>query len=146
MRRSFEECKEPVLNLLKKSPFVDVIGFEMVSLEEGKAIGRAPLKKENLNPYGSMHGGCLYSLADTTTGTLANSCGEIVVTLNGNLNFLEMAGNSEYIYCEATLIRCGRTTVLVRAELKNDEGKLLDEGTFTFFRTGMDVVTGEKLR
>lgn len=144
MRRSFEECREPVIALLNKSPFVKVIGLEITEINEGHAVGRIPLKEGNLNPYGSVHGGCLYALADSVAGTVANSCGELVMTVSGNMNFLDVATDVDYIYCEANLIRCGRSMVVVRAEIKTESGKLLDEGTFNFFRSGIDVVTGQK--
>lgn len=140
---TLEERAEAAKKLLFKSPFVRLMGVELTLMEEGHVIGRAPLKEELLNPYGTMHGGCLYALADTVAGTVANLCGQVVMTVNGAMNFLVAAGNSEYIYCDATLVRCGKTLVTVRAELKNDEGKLLDDATFTFYRTGVDVVTAQ---
>ena len=42
----------------------------------------------HLNPLGTVHGGCLYTLADTVAGFAAASCGFEGPTLSGNMYFL----------------------------------------------------------
>ena len=134
-----EEILQAATELLNKSPFIQFMNVELIELTENYAKGRMPFNKEYHNPYGTMHGGCLYSLADTIAGTVANMSGKLVTTVEGSLRFLEPAYNSEYIYCEATLIRTGKTLVTVNAEIKNDDGKLLDCGYFTYFKTNIDI-------
>ena len=93
-----------------------------------------PFDAKYCNPGGSMHGGCLYSLADTVAGTLAYFKGFDVTTVEGSMNFLEPAINTEYIYCTAKLKRRGKHLVTCDVEITNDAGKLLDCGIYTFFR------------
>lgn len=120
--------------------YLDILGLEFVELNEKTAIGRIPYKEETLNPYGFVHGGALYSMADITAGYLACiMSGNCMTTATGSLNFIAPAKNTEYIYCHATLIHGGRKLVVVRVEIKNDQGKLLDDGSFTFFNTGVTL-------
>lgn len=80
-----------------------------------------------------MHGGALYSLADIVSGLAACAYGPKAVPLDGSLNFLNPAINTEYVYCEAIEQRRGKDVTVYRVELTDDNGKLLDVGTFTFF-------------
>jgi len=135
-----EEMIKVAREFLKESPFINFLGIELLELTDTYAKGRMPFKKEYHNPYGTMHGGCLYALADTIAGTVANMSGKVVTTVEGNLHYLEPGWKTEYIYCEATLIRSGKNLVTVNADIKDDNGKLLDCGYFTFFKTNMDLI------
>ena len=126
--------------LLEKSPFIQSLNVELLDLTDSFAKGRMPFNKNYENPYGTMHGGCLYALADTIGGTLANASGKMVTTVDGNLKFLEPAYKTEYIYCEATLIRSGKHLITINVDIKDDSDKLLDCGYFTFYKTNMDLI------
>ena len=119
---------------IDKSEFIKMLNIEILDLSSDYARGRMPFDRQYCNPYGSMHGGCLYALADTVTGILADNAGCDVTTVEGNLCFLEAAVDTAYVYCEATMKRCGKHLITVSAEIKDDAGKLLDCGNFVFFK------------
>ena len=125
--------------LLKESEFIKLLKIELTELDEKHARGRMPFEVKYKNPYGSMHGGCLYSLADTIAGTLANVSGKAVTTVEGSLHFLAPAVDTEYIYCDAALKRGGSHLITVEVDITDDKGKLLDCGCYTFYRTDMDI-------
>ena len=81
-----------------------------------------------------MHGGSLYSLADTVAGTLADYLGCDVTTVEGSLNFLEAAADIEYVYCEARIVKSGRHLITVNVLITDGNEKTFDCGYFTFFR------------
>ena len=120
--------------VLSSSVFIKLLNIEILELNETCAKGWMPFDAKYCNPGGSMHGGCLYSLADTVAGTLAYFKGFDVTTVEGSMNFLEPAINTEYIYCTAKLKRRGKHLVTCDVEITNDAGKLLDCGIYTFFR------------
>ncbi len=120
--------------ILAKSEFIKYLEIEILELDSEHARGRMPFAERYCNPFGTMHGGCLYSLADTVTGTLANHVGGDVNTVEGSLSFLEAARNTEYVYCDAKLKRCGAHIVNVDVDITDDAGKLLDCGNYNFFR------------
>ncbi len=117
----------------KNNEFINHLGLEMIEESSKYAKGRIPVKEELLNPFGTMHGGVLYSLADIVAGIAAQASGNRCVTLSGSLNFLLPGTDTKYIYCEAFLERMGKHTAVYRVEIKDDEGKLLDTGSFTYF-------------
>lgn len=131
-----------MLEFLEGNDYIQYLGIEMLELETGYGYGRMPYKKDVLNPYNSVHGGVLYSFADIVSGTTAavdNSTGRFATTINGSLNFLEQAANTEYLYCKATCLRNGKSLAVYTVEITDDNGKLIDEGSFSFYKTSMKV-------
>ena len=94
---------------------------------------RMRLKKEYENIYGGMHGGCAFSLADTTAGVAVVTFGEIVTTLNAAVNYMKPITDTKYLYCDARVRRHGGRVSVVGVELTNDQGELLMDGSFTYF-------------
>ena len=129
MNQTFEDMKE----IVRKNPFAQHIGMELLEVTEGYALGRIRLAKQYENIYGGMHGGCAYSLADTLSGIAASTYGEYVTTLDASMNYLLPVEHTEYVYCKARVLRHGRKITVVRVELLNDEQTLLIDGSFTFY-------------
>lgn len=132
---SDNKLTQAVKELVARNNFISYLGLELIELGPNKTVGRVPFSEKLINPYGTMHGGCLYALADTVGGTLANMNGRLVTTTNGNMSYLEPAINTKYVYCEATMVRCGKHLVTVDIQIKGDEGQIFDVATFTFFRS-----------
>ena len=127
-----EDIKNAVKRFLDESEFIRMLKIELMEVDDEHALGRMPFDPKYQNPFGTMHGGSLYSLADTIAGTLANMSGKAVTTIEGNLHFLEPAWKTEYIYCEAKLRRGGSHIITVDVDITDDRGKLLDCGCYTF--------------
>ena len=50
------------------SHFGDLIGLEFIKLEDGVSQCQLEVKESHLNPHRMVHGGVIYSLADTGMG------------------------------------------------------------------------------
>ncbi len=129
-----------MLEVLKNDAFTQLLGIEILEYEPKFIRARMPYRDPFINNFGGIHGGVLYSFADIMAGTVSCSQGKFSPTLEGNMNYLEPASNTEYIYCEAKRVRCGSHIVVVKVKIKDDRGKLLDDGSFTFYRSDNDVV------
>ena len=53
MNQTFEDMKK----IVRKNPFAQHIGMELLEVTEGYALGRIRLAKQYENIYGGMHGG-----------------------------------------------------------------------------------------
>ena len=51
--------------------FARSIGLGLTFLEEGHAVTEMDITENQLNPIGSVHGGCLYTAADVAAGGAA---------------------------------------------------------------------------
>ena len=125
---------------IAENEYIRYLNIEVLELREGYARGRMPYRKELTNPYGFIHGGCLYSLADIVAGNAACMNGRFVSTVSGSMNYLEPAVEMDYIYCEARQLRSGRHLAVFEVRLQDEFGKLLDSGEFTFFLSEKKVL------
>lgn len=132
--------KEKVQAIIKKNPFSQLLGLELLDVSEGYAKGRIPMKKEFGNIYGGMHGGCAYALADTVAGIAAATYGNYVTTIDGKMNYLLPVKDTAYVYCEAKVVRQGGTIGVYQAQITDDGGKLLDTADFTYYRMDAEIV------
>lgn len=130
--------------VIEENFYMQFLGVELLKLQEGYSLARMKNRKELQNPYGMLHGGSLYSLADVVAGTAACMGGCYVTTVSGIMNFLLPADQTEYIYCEAKQLRMGRHLAVFEVKLKDDKEKVLDSGEFTFFITEHKVLQKEE--
>lgn len=113
--------------------FRDKIGVIILERGLGYAKGEIEILPWHLNVLGVVHGGCLFSLADTISGVSALGRGGRVTTVNGNINYLKAGKDTTKIVAEAREIKYGRTLSVCECKLSNDKGELLATTTMTFF-------------
>ena len=110
-------------------------GITVTRSHPGYAEGVLDVRPTSMNPHGTVHGGCLYTLADTVAGTAACARGGVgCVTVNGTLEFLRPATGPR-ILCVATPKKEGRTLSIMQVALTDTEERVVATGTFTFFLT-----------
>lgn len=90
-----------------------LLGIEVVSIEQGRARLRLPVRDELLAPNGYLHAASVVALADTASGygcvasLPEGATGFTTIELKSN--FLGTAAEGA-IACEAVLLHGGRTT------------------------------------
>lgn len=129
---TLEEIRESriQLNRYMTHSFID-----LSMIEPERAEVRLTLRQEVTNPFGMLHGGALYTMADCAAGAAAHSDGRNHVTQNSSLNFLSNIREGTAVAVGAVVHR-GRRTCLVNVSITAEAtGKLLATGCFTFFCT-----------
>lgn len=119
--------------IMKENQYMQALDMELIELEPGYAKGRMKVSPKLHNPYGSVHGGALYSLADVISGFAACSYGTFASTISGNMNFIKPAIKTQYVTCEASEVRQGHQVSVYEVTLTNDNQEVLETGTFTFY-------------
>ena len=99
--------------------------------------GRMPIAEGILNPFGTVHAGAMLWFADVVATVLAIGDAEIgpdgkgfplAITLNAQLLANRRAGD---LLAEARLLRRGKRLIVVRTEVKSEDGALLLDVTTT---------------
>ncbi|MDE5820243.1 MAG: PaaI family thioesterase [Lachnospiraceae bacterium] len=134
-----DRVKQELKKLVTHNIYAEAMGIELLELRQGYARGRMPYRLENANPYGSLHGGALYSLADIICGLAACTYGYYSSTIEGSMHYVRPALNTRYVICEAHELRQGRQVSVYEARLTNDEGLLLDTAEFSFYMLEKEV-------
>lgn len=100
------------------------------SPDHGEAV--LTIGPDSLNPYGLLHGGAYYTMADCAGGTACRTDGRNYVTLHGGLNFIRSA-RSGTVTARAVIRHRGHSTCQADVEITDEHGTLLATGNFTFF-------------
>lgn len=116
-----------------KTPYIAYNGIEIYDCKKGFCMGKIKIEEHHKNLHGSVHGGCMFSLADTVAGYTAMTEGTVVTTLNASINYFHPAINTEYLYCKGESVKTGKTVTVVRTTLFDDNGKVLADGSFSCF-------------
>lgn len=97
---------------------------------QGEAV--LEIGPDSLNPYGLLHGGAYYTLADCASGCACRADGRRYVTLHGGLNFIRST-KSGTVTARAEIRHRGRSTCQISVNITDQQGTLLATGEYTFF-------------
>lgn len=123
--------------------FPKMVGITTEEIREGYARVEAEIIPEHANTFGSLHGGLLFTMADSASASVAMSDGFMKTTLNCTFDYLRSAKNPKKLICEATVVKNGRSVSVYESTVKDETGKLLARGTFTYFNLGTPLFPEE---
>jgi len=120
-----------------ENPFMHVAKIEVEEVKWGFArLSMAADPATHGNRYGAIHGGALFTLADTALGAVCYTIGAMVVTMSASINFIKNSMKKEMVMAYATLIHKGRSSVVCKVEIFNEAKELMVEVTGTMFIVG----------
>ena len=113
----------------------DLLGIRPASMGGGRARFALTVRDDHMNPNGVVHGGIVYSLADTAMGAALFSelePGQSCTTLEIKINYLAPVTSGELVAEAAIVARTKRTGVL-EARVHGDGAALVAVATGTFY-------------
>ena len=121
---------------IPRPPMAELMGFEGVEVEEGRAVFAVVPQEFHYNPIGVVHGGLAMTLLDSAMGCAVQTTlprGSGYTTLEAKVNFARpITGDTGRVVCEANVIHRGRTVATAEGRVFAQEtGKLLAHGTAT---------------
>ena len=134
------DYKKLVEERSKRNAFANLAGIRVVDLEEGHAVVELHVNKNHLNPIGSIHGGCLYTMADIAAGTAASSYGYNATTLCSDIHYLNAGLNTTYLRAEAKAIKHGKRTMVFDISIHDQDDTLMCKATITFMSLGTPII------
>lgn len=124
-----------VFNSIKMfdSDFSKHMGLYVVEQSAGYCKVRLDVKKEHMNPIGSVHGGALFTMADEACGIAASTTGGVCTTVDSHIEFLNAAIGVEYLTAEARPKKIGKKIRSFIVEIKDEKDRLIATADFIFF-------------
>jgi len=118
-------------------PFGDLIGLRFTKLEKGYSQCVLDINKELMNPHKSLHGGVIYSMADTGMGgalySLLNK-NESCATVEIKISYFKPVKEGT-LTCDTTVIHKGKTVSTLESKITNNEKLVsLATGTYSIFK------------
>src|SRR5262245_2436650 len=111
------------------------LGFNLVEVEEGRAVFVGNPTDRLLNPLGIVHGGWALTLIDSCTGCAAHTtlpAGVSYTTVETKVNFARaIQADTGELRAEVVVVARGRTIITAEGRLTDAKGKLYAHGTST---------------
>jgi acyl-CoA thioesterase len=128
------------IKLVNQSPYAELLGMKLTALDNGFARVKLPYHEKLLQPFGRVHGGAIYSMADYALGWAAYSVvdpDEEVATIEMKMNYIGTI-NDGVMIAEARVVHCGRRTIMVEVDVKTNKQKLIGKANGTVIRLSHD--------
>jgi acyl-CoA thioesterase len=116
-------------------PLSALLGFELVERRPGYARLEGTVRSEHCNAHGNVHGGFVFSLADTAMGVASNSHGPRAVALAASIHLTRPARVGDLLVAEATELSLDSGTASYDVAVRAAE-RLVAAFTGTVYRQG----------
>lgn len=101
--------------------FASISGVEISDISAGYAKVEMKIEPRHLNILGSVHGGALFTLADTAFAVASNSHGTVAVAINANMSFVK-AVSEGILYAEAIETSINPKIATYDVTIRNEDG------------------------
>jgi acyl-CoA thioesterase len=128
---------------MKESKATELLGFDVESVHDGRAIFRLDVRPRHKQIHGVVHGGILAALADTTAAIAAYTAvprGVELATLELKINFMEPVPGGT-VKADAKVLRAGRNFIVTECEIFNESGSLAAKALLTFSAAASHTLT-----
>jgi acyl-CoA thioesterase len=120
------------------NPFVGLMGIDVDSFGDGKALLSMEIRPDMLNGVGWLQGGLYVALCDEAMALALYTVlreGELIATISEGTSFLRGI-RSGRVYAEARVVRKGQQVAFVDGCVNDAGGELLSEtrASFAIFR------------
>jgi uncharacterized protein (TIGR00369 family) len=125
---------ELVRQRMRESKATELLGFDVESVQDGRAIFRLDVRPSHKQIHGVVHGGILAALADTAAAIAAYTViprGSEIATLELKINYLEPVPGGT-VKADARVLRAGRNFIVTECEIFNESGSLAAKAILTF--------------
>jgi acyl-CoA thioesterase len=127
--------KRALLKRIKtKQPFWKLLGIQLIDVKKGWAQLRLPFSEKLVHPYGIVHGGASFSLADSAVAMALLGLvdkDEQFTTVEMKINYIRPVDQGE-ITAEAIILEKGEKIALGDVTITNNQGRLVAKCLATY--------------
>lgn len=113
--------------------FIQYLPLELIEIKEGYMKVKLNASENNGNPFGTIHGGCYFAVADTVAGTTAMTYGHYVTTTTGHIHYLYGAPVEEPLVIEAFPIKTGKNLMTFDVLFDTMSGETVCKVTLEYY-------------
>lgn len=118
-------------------PFGELIGLDFTELRKGFALCTLEVDAKLFNPHKVLHGGVIYSMADTGMGAALYSLlekDESCATIELKINYFKPVKSGTLI-CTTEVVHKGKKIAVLESEVKNGKDIVaIAIGTYSIFK------------
>lgn len=138
-------ARQVVDKMMETDLYSQWLGIKILEVHEGNCKIQMTLRPEMVNGFGIIHGGVVFSLADSALAFACNNRNNLSVALDTSITFTRASNPGDVITADAKEIHNGRSTGLYLITVTNQKGEQVGLFKGTCFRTGKPLVqTGDQ--
>jgi len=127
-----------IRSMMESDRFSQWMGLVIDEYASGYCRLHYTITEDMLNGFGIVHGGILFSAADSAFAFACNSHGPLTVALDANIQYARPARTGEVLTVEAKEIHLGNRTGIYEVRTSNAEGQLVALFKGTSYRTSRE--------
>ena len=139
MLKEYEDLPSKFKHALMKKvetvqPYWTMLGIKLVDIKKGWAKLKLPYSEKIVQPYGAVHGGAIFSLADSAFAMALiglTERDERFTTIEMKINYVSSFNKGE-ITAEAKVIDRVRETVVGDVTIIDEDGRLVAQSMGTY--------------
>lgn len=132
-----------VKDLLKNDPFSQWMAIEVVEAEHGICTVKCEITGIMLNGFKVVHGGIIFSLADTALAFSAATAGRVALALDNSISYTKKAILGDTLSARSEVINLTYRTGLFDIKVTNQSSDVIAVMKGTVYRT-KDTVTDSR--
>ena len=125
--------------MLARDHFTRWLGLQIEEIGAGYCRLHYTVKEDMLNGFSNIHGGILFSAADSAFAFACNSHGRITVALDVSITFTRPVKAGEFLTVEAKELYLGNKTSVYDIRTTNEKGELVALFKGTAYRTSKEI-------
>ena len=127
--------EEALARMLEKDRFSHWLGLEVDEIGAGYCRLHYSIREDMVNGFEQVHGGVLFSAADSALAFACNTHGRIAVALDVTITFTRPGKIGDKLTVEAKEVYLGNKTGVYDIRMTNEEGQLVALFKGTVYRT-----------
>ena len=128
--------------MLKRDRFTEWLGLQIIEIGKGYCKLQYRITREMMNGFDNVHGGVLFSAADSAFAFACNSYGHLTVALDASVSFTKPAKTGELMTVEAVEVFLGNKIGIYDVRTSNENNELIALFKGTAYRTSTKIVSG----
>ncbi len=133
-------AKRVVEKMMEDDLFSQWMKIKVIEIREGYSIIKLELREEMINGLNVIHGGIIFSLADSAFAFACNNRNNLSMALDVSVSFNKAAKPGDLLTAEAKEIHNGRSTGLYLITITNQNNDHVALFKGTCFRTGKTLI------
>lgn len=129
-----------VAHMMQHDAFSQWLGIKIIEIKEGYAKIKMTIREEMVNGFLVVHGGIIFSLADSALAFACNNRNNLSLALECNISFLKQINIDDELTAEAKEIHNGKSTGVYSINVTNQNNHQVALFKGTCFRTGKSLI------
>lgn len=127
----------------RQENFATISGMHLTNVSPGYAKAEMKIEKRHLNLLGIVHGGAIFTLADTAFAAASNAHGTVALAINADISYVT-ATREGTLYAEARETSINHRIATYTVDIRNEKGDMIAIFTGMAYRKKDPVLTSGK--